>query len=859
MCDLIQQFKEIEKNLPFVVKNDNSNLGEQLEIFLKKCKTQLSNCSEVKVIFPMFYELKDWKEFDTELINNLHYLSRIDNTQFSQRLTKQLSISKTDPDNRSFTRKLLEIQNDGNNANRFNVIISSADKETEPKTENNNLVYRFRKVNCLFDNQNLEKYNYTDEVEVFKHTTFPEGEKEDYESLDIPNKDGTDTPLSKMFIPAHIHTTYLENNLKIYYIFSNCVSEYNDDALTLKATYGLGGIFVLMEDIYAEGSDEENDFIKTLENITDKIANRIVSHFQLSLITLQTTRSAISQVMARNFSHNIGSHVLVMVSKDDDVTGDESRPLLSYIQRRMEFIANITGSYPTVRETVKFFKAILSIYTKDYSNLKKLFDYISGDEKITSEDISFKNNIKDIEVSIPGGNLGFQAFYIIIENIIRNSVKHNKDSHLHNNNYKLEYSIAHEESEEYPHYYKINIIDNSGNNGKNQKINIGFLNESLKAKILNNGALRSGGWGILEMKICAAYLAGFPLEYIDNAHEKSTFIINGFETNIPPVLEITNDDKNNLIHSIYLQKPRLAAIVDTMHKENHKLGIIKITKVDEFKKNGSLHDFAIFGNITDAKNHKYHTNQRSLYIDNECDISEDLLWGEYIKQKYDETFNVYAGENGLMIDCNIKNKKIILDNHNTWWKNNSEKIKQKQCGIMYYEYLSTQSFPSWYLRSKIVNENISEKEKAQIIDAALTSVVVLDERIQKRINDKLNDNCSQNPQYSNLFIPPKQNDTDLDNPKTEPIIKELIKMINSDKLDYLLIHRSLCGNKKLNEELLKEKLNPKFIVYVSGGGIPPKLKSDNFYLPFEVLNNCLGVKYPSKFTLVNILNSLRKS
>jgi len=192
----------------------------------------------------------------------------------------------------------------------------------------------------------------------------------------------------------------------------------------------------------------------------------------------QAVGAAISQVMARNMSHNIGSHVLSKLltkeslSKihfkekekelfyqctntvgkkienvnysDQDLIETKDYLLanfFSYLKTRMDYLADVTTSTPVLEHTKEFYKGIIEPFIKN----RVINDRISGIEKFpysisvcyqndenhnckkehencTKQIFSFTAN--DKSVSIPNDMLGNHAFYTILENIIRNTAKH---------------------------------------------------------------------------------------------------------------------------------------------------------------------------------------------------------------------------------------------------------------------------------------------------------------------------------------------------------------------------------------------------------------------------------------------------
>jgi hypothetical protein len=170
-----------------------------------------------------------------------------------------------------------------------------------------------------------------------------------------------------------------------------------------------------------------------------------------SEIENQATRAAISQVMARNMSHNIGSHVMnkligdlskveiekfknynwgVELYKDE---ADSNKKLLdqisifnNYVKCRMDYLADISFGTPLM-QTNKY--AYGELFT-ELDKVRLLLENISGldnwkfEIKFTKNGIPLNSDNDDLLVAIPNDILGTQAFYNILENIIRNTAKH---------------------------------------------------------------------------------------------------------------------------------------------------------------------------------------------------------------------------------------------------------------------------------------------------------------------------------------------------------------------------------------------------------------------------------------------------
>ena len=178
--------------------------------------------------------------------------------------------------------------------------------------------------------------------------------------------------------------------------------------------------------------------------------------------------AAMTAIIARNLSHNIGSHVLsrwiVALNellekgkKLEDITRtnynervnlvgqdkfirlvsgvyeslERSKPLFQYIQHRMDFIAAVATSIPSSEMTMDFKNDILKPFKKQAGQPAEqnvLLENIAASEGF--DNVTFDDDMKipkDCErVSIPNGVIGSHAIYSILENFIRNAAKHYK-------------------------------------------------------------------------------------------------------------------------------------------------------------------------------------------------------------------------------------------------------------------------------------------------------------------------------------------------------------------------------------------------------------------------------------------------
>lgn len=270
------------------------------------------------------------------------------------------------------------------------------------------------------------------------------------------------------------------------------------------------------------------------------------------------TKSAIAAIMARNMSHNIGSHVLAKVSTNTENRTDEDKALFNYIQQRMDFIAQITTEFPAWTYSAWFLRNImrhfywqkqllnnialadgLSAYTYK-GNKRKLIIQIRRKNSKTGKYTDIRNLHKDCLLAIPGGTVGLHAFYVILENFIRNAAKHNfATMKTPKEPFKIfvEYDCDSDNKN-----IKFRIWDNYSKGAKGQYLPIRWqkisqsrwkrlpLHQKINTRLVQSfiddtGKLRKENWGLAEMKISAGYLQKKEIDKIADKGEPVLDII----------------------------------------------------------------------------------------------------------------------------------------------------------------------------------------------------------------------------------------------------------------------------------------------------------------------------------------------
>ena len=398
------------------------------------------------------------------------------------------------------------------------------------------------------------------------------------------------------------------------------------DSLDLKTNSEIatGGLIIH----YSKDTEVNDEQLITLLNLRNR-SSFIEQHkaYTIKRITRKSLQSAIAAIMSRNGSHNIGSHIISAASSNINDYSD-TQTLLKYIQQRMDFIATVTTEFPNwtypawlTRDLMRRFyeqRLVLNYIaesegvnafefqpnediSKQENKLLIKIQVLKNGEKQPKEIIGiaksvdeYKENIKfDILIAIPGGIIGHQAFYTIMENIIRNSAKHGWAKDKENKPKNLEITINIMECKD-KDYNIVEIWDNvssysckDGDFGKFKKLyelkNGKLIEESdddfnklplhkqmnhklMKSFIDQTGKLLKDNWGLAEIKICAGFLnkksvseigaEGFEVLFKDGKSDKEK---NGF---ISAYAQNINDEKYTLGYKFPVLKPKEVLILD---------------------------------------------------------------------------------------------------------------------------------------------------------------------------------------------------------------------------------------------------------------------------------------------------------
>lgn len=221
---------------------------------------------------------------------------------------------------------------------------------------------------------------------------------------------------------------------------------------------GIQGVshFVVWRRVSPES--ESINLKETIEEIWENYYRLVEPKLEAALVTIlqietakQAIRAAISQVMARNMSHNIGSHVMNKLidagylekfcsysnclksykpnSDFKDAIDHRAFKQLAiynnYVKCRMDYLSDMSFGTPLMQTSKNMFEDVF----RPLDKVRLLLENISGLSNF-EYNIQFKkgndplSERNDFPLAIPNDVLGNQALYNIIENVVRNTAKH---------------------------------------------------------------------------------------------------------------------------------------------------------------------------------------------------------------------------------------------------------------------------------------------------------------------------------------------------------------------------------------------------------------------------------------------------
>ena len=279
------------------------------------------------------------------------------------------------------------------------------------------------------------------------------------------------------------------------------------------------------------------------------------------------------------------------VKTETETASELIAQLSAFLRMRMDFVADIaTAVKPPPPMAMSFLGELLLPFVGQ----RLLWDNLCGSQDLTHKNIAFRVSANrtriDIEagqqklstkvdskmaavaMGMPNGALGCQAFYSIVENFIRNTVKHAR-------NYAAKKLIikfvldAEGARQKFNDLFKI-VISDSWQACLNDPKLITRLDGVLSQPLIRDGALVSSNRGIKEMKAAAAYLRGLPPEAVEDRSLN------------PPLLKPVDVD-GNLGYELFVLKPKELFVLDLGIVDKLKDGLeLEYPKLNELKRQG---------------------------------------------------------------------------------------------------------------------------------------------------------------------------------------------------------------------------------------------------------------------------------
>ena len=478
---------------------------------------------------------------------------------------------------------------------------------------------------------------------------------------------------------------------------------------------------------------------------------------------------------------------------------------INYLQERQDYIATIATDHIPHKSIVNFKDAIYdelkpelksqrhkddrSIDGKHAANL--LFDYIAfsegfhPSEKIelwydgfngTGKPHNVPDELRGFNIYIPGGTLGRQALFSIMENIIRNTAKHdgagmscqnmkfifqqltkiNRLKAWTNEKYYLQHSVETEkvyhDAKNLRNYFYLGITVDLG--VEVDPTAIDNIKKGLNEKYFENGLMNNNSKGIKEIRISAAWMRGF---WIDDA----------IPVNEPPAVAIRKTEDGKLQYIICLPKPKRVAFITEKDTELDNNGCRNfaqklIEQNDDDKIEEKCKEIADFDLIVCPENlcdslRKY-VGSRILSVSNVEDYTnKDVpdLYLYWLNQQFKEEYpsgslptlvinDAKAFENkqenekwrddaqamidGKKVECNSSetvSDQIVFEKHYNWSERGKKLRKDFYSKAIFIEGISGGNSTDRLIRHDTWDGEWHVKHMA----AALTHVAIIDERI----------------------------------------------------------------------------------------------------------------------------------
>jgi hypothetical protein len=480
---------------------------------------------------------------------------------------------------------------------------------------------------------------------------------------------------------------------------------------------------------------------------------------------------------------------------------------------------------------------------------------------------------EDIPVTIPHSLTGLHAFYCILENFIRNSVKHGGK--------RAEFVMRIVVDDNDPDMLHLTLEDKEQRCSKETHCNI--VRKLAEPLVDGRGELARSSWGLKEMKIAACYLrqgrsdlvdemGNYQPAWLEKARERPYIY--------PRCMECNGEHITcNFGYSLYLLKPKDAAWL-VKEKTLDIPGVEQVT-AEEFNSRYSYYGLPHRLLFYDGKNPeiKKVVNDNSLLLPLRCvpkvPESGQLLFAGWLTSllarqrktgekktikmvyrhmaprsiQWEKRFNdcMATFEESATMPVLTEGERLILFDEHKECKKSSAMPRAEQC--LYYQEVTGNRPSSKQLLTELerLQGDLQNLRFHELLESALTRVVVADERIWENYLD-----CREDLQGMGIFLVPVR--------EKHLSLHELKELVEQQAPDFVIIHQGLLDKmeeKDRNEVFPFVEKSNAVLVVASGRGIPHTLIPGARFLEISTLETVLAEE--DKFTLTQILYSLRRS
>ncbi|NBC05747.1 MAG: hypothetical protein GVY26_00965 [Bacteroidetes bacterium] len=682
---------------------------------------------------------------------------------------------------------------------------------------------------------------------------------------------------------------------------------------------------------------------KRMGNLASLISSSLSKNIFNILIKLQqiataeaSNRHFITAVTSRNLAHNFGSHILPHMDKPELLKqlmkwefkgnfAEEMARFLHFLRVRAALLADISNNEP-VSTSPQWLRQDLIRGFNEQQVIKRFL----SNKIVKRIDVNYrvKGKLKqqDVEIQVPNGDLGASAFYMILENIIRNVIKYEKMD-------KLEVlKIAVDVIKEDKRGYHIAIYDNSLRKDNSLRA----LVKNIQSQYIQKGttdtrknSVSGRGWGIYEMRAAASYLRK-KIPGISRVEKGDGFIpmLQSKRIRLPED-ELRNKARQQmeraaqeashsgrrakasftqtLAYYIYLKKPRTLLLVDISYQlsdravqeaeERKDMKLLRGVGFSKRPRQIHSHDFAVYFKPEDRV--KLETSKRYplrwILLDQQAEKDEleaillgrgnkldlmDWLWGKWIV-RYMKHKGLVAEEVELFAQAldgarapsykarEHSGEMCIYDDHGEFSEANPEYPLDEL--LFYQQHRSTDSLGMAIQGKKKHSQVHRSIFKAELLEAAITNVIILDERLQRDILQRSTAGPSKNAflklLHMNIYLPDPRKEPDLyDRADKGALSRWLKRLIQQQRIDFIVIHLGILESwvssdmkhidQWLHNHIYSVDERPE-VVFISGRGKPIGLPKRVSFQPYDSIAKHVLEHQPSKYHLTKILFSSR--